>query len=51
MPLLSQSMQDRAKRGRAADHALEHALIIAPEARDPTLLARLDAVAGRVLKG
>jgi len=31
------------------DHALEHALITAPEARDPALLARLDAVAGRVL--
>jgi 5'-methylthioadenosine phosphorylase len=33
------------------DRALEHALITAPEARDPALLARLDAVAGRVLKG
>ena len=32
-------------------HALEHALITAPEARDPALVARLDAVAGRVLKG
>jgi 5'-methylthioadenosine phosphorylase len=31
-------------------HALDHALITAPEARDPALLARLDAVAGRVLK-
>jgi 5'-methylthioadenosine phosphorylase len=31
------------------DHALEHALITAPEARDPVLLARLDAVAGRAL--
>ncbi|BBK29943.1 methylthioadenosine phosphorylase [Stella humosa] len=30
--------------------ALDHALITAPEARDPALLARLDAVAGRVLK-
>jgi 5'-methylthioadenosine phosphorylase len=29
--------------------ALEHALITAPAARDPALLARLDAVAGRVL--
>jgi len=36
---------------QGCDHALEHALITAPEARDPTLLARLDAVAGRVLKG
>jgi len=31
------------------DRALEHALLTAPEARDPALLARLDAVAGRVL--
>ena len=29
--------------------ALQHALITAPEARDPALLKRLDAVAGRVL--
>ncbi|MEL6317044.1 MAG: S-methyl-5'-thioadenosine phosphorylase, partial [Pseudomonadota bacterium] len=31
------------------DRALEHALITAPDARDPALLAKLDAVAGRVL--
>ncbi len=31
-------------------HALDNALITAPEARDPLLLARLDAVAGRVLR-
>ena len=31
--------------------ALDHALITAPEKRDPALLARLDAVAGRVLNG
>ncbi len=31
------------------DRALEHALITAPEARDPAMAARLDAVAGRVL--
>lgn len=30
-------------------HALEHALITAPDKRDPTMVARLDAVAGRVL--
>jgi 5'-methylthioadenosine phosphorylase len=30
-------------------HALDGALITAPEKRDPALLARLDAVAGRVL--
>ncbi len=34
---------------QGCDHALEHALITAPEHRDPGLLARLDAVAGRVL--
>jgi 5'-methylthioadenosine phosphorylase len=31
------------------DHALDHALITAPAARDPALMAKLDAVAGRVL--
>jgi 5'-methylthioadenosine phosphorylase len=31
-------------------HALDAALITAPEARDPRVLARLDAVAGRILK-
>jgi 5'-methylthioadenosine phosphorylase len=31
-------------------HALDHALITAPERRDPALVARLDAVAGRVLE-
>jgi 5'-methylthioadenosine phosphorylase len=30
--------------------ALEHALITAPAARDPALVERLDAIAGRVLK-
>ncbi len=31
------------------DHALEHALITRPEHRDPAIMAKLDAVAGRVL--
>ena len=31
------------------DRALEHAIMTAPEARDPDCLARLDAIAGRVL--
>lgn len=31
-------------------HALDHAIITQPETRDPRLLAKLDAVAGRVLK-
>lgn len=34
----------------ACRRALTHALITAPEARDPALLQRLDAVAGRLLK-
>ncbi|MFT3987400.1 S-methyl-5'-thioadenosine phosphorylase [Aestuariivirga sp.] len=32
-----------------SDRALEHALMTAPEKRDPALIAKLDAVAGRVL--
>jgi 5'-methylthioadenosine phosphorylase len=34
-----------------SDRALDNALITAPDARDPELIERLDAVAGRVLKG
>ena len=34
-----------------SDRALDTAIITAPEARDPALLNKLDAVAGRVLKG
>jgi 5'-methylthioadenosine phosphorylase len=33
------------------DRALAHALITAPDARDPALLQNLDAVAGRMLRG
>src|SRR5437016_5585891 len=33
-----------------SDRALDTALITAPEAREPKLLRKLDAVAGRVLK-
>ena len=33
------------------DRALEHAVMTAPDKRDPALVARLDAVAGRVLGG
>ncbi len=39
----------RSKCPHGCDRALEDALITAPEARDPDLLRRLDAVAGRVL--
>lgn len=34
-----------------SDRALDNALITAPEARDPKLLNKLDAVAGRILRG
>ena len=34
-----------------SDRALDTAIITAPEARDPELLKKLAAVAGRVLKG
>ncbi len=40
---------ERAPCPHGCDRALEHAILTAPEARDPALLARLDAVAGRVL--
>ena len=35
---------------QGCQRALDHALITAPERRDPDLLARLDAVAGRMLQ-
>ena len=41
--------QDHAAAGCGCRTALRHALITAPEARDPGLVKRLDAVAGRVL--
>lgn len=34
-----------------SDRALEYAIITPPEARDPALVRKLDAVAGRVLQG
>jgi 5'-methylthioadenosine phosphorylase len=55
----ARALLGRAARGAAArpqpcadgcDRALEHALITAEGARDPALLRRLDAVAGRVLR-
>jgi 5'-methylthioadenosine phosphorylase len=33
-----------------SDRALDHALITQPDARDPELLQKLDAVAGRILR-
>lgn len=40
---------DRAPCPHGCDRALEFAILTAPEARDPALVAKLDAVAGRVL--
>ena len=52
--LVRQVAPELAKRPASCSHgcdrALEHALISAPEARDPARLEMLDAVAGRVLK-
>ena len=41
--------QSRTTCPHGCDRALEHALLTAPDKRDPALVARLDAVAGRVL--
>lgn len=40
---------DRTPCPHGCDRALEYAILTAPDARDPGLLAKLDAVAGRVL--
>jgi len=40
---------NRAPCPNGCDRALDHAILTAPEKRDPALVARLDAVAGRVL--
>lgn len=40
---------ERAPCEHGCDRALEYAILTAPEARDPALVAKLDAVAGRVL--
>ncbi|MEM8692667.1 MAG: S-methyl-5'-thioadenosine phosphorylase [Pseudomonadota bacterium] len=39
----------RAPCPHGCDRALDHAIMTAPEARDPKIVAKLDAVAGRVL--
>src|SRR5687767_10200477 len=41
---------DHAPCPHGCDRALDSAIITSPEARDPALVAKLDAVAGRVLK-
>ena len=40
---------DRAPCPHVCDRALDYAILTAPETRDPALLSKLDAVAGRVL--
>lgn len=40
---------DRSPCPHGCDRALEFAILTAPDARDPAMIARLDAVAGRVL--
>ncbi len=40
---------DRAPCPHGCDRALEYAVLTAPDKRDPALLAKLDAVAGRIL--
>ena len=42
-------IQDPQAAGCSCRHALDHALITAPDARDPALVQRLRSVAGRVL--
>lgn len=41
--------KDRAPCPHGCDRALEYAILTQPDARDPEMLAKLDAVAGRVL--
>ena len=40
---------ERAPCPHGCDRALEYAILTAPEKRDPALLAKLDAIAGRIL--
>ncbi|MBO32309.1 MAG: S-methyl-5'-thioadenosine phosphorylase [Rhodospirillaceae bacterium] len=50
VPAVAPQLSGRTEHCSAGCHtALENALITAPEARDPDVLAKLDAVAGRVL--
>ncbi|MEJ6394270.1 S-methyl-5'-thioadenosine phosphorylase [Gymnodinialimonas sp. 2305UL16-5] len=47
---LAQSLSpDRAPCSAKCDRALDHAILTAPDKRDPALVAQLDAVAGRVM--
>ena len=50
-PRIAEGGGERAPCPHGCDRVLDVALITAPEARDPEMMQRLDAVAGRVLKG
>jgi 5'-methylthioadenosine phosphorylase len=43
--------QTRAPCPSGCDHALEYAIMTAPDKRDPKVMARLDAITARALKG
>jgi 5'-methylthioadenosine phosphorylase len=47
LPNLLKSNREPCPHG--CDRALEYAILTAPEARDPALISKLDAVAGRML--
>lgn len=47
LPALLGSAREACPHG--CDRALEYAILTAPEKRDPALVAKLDAVAGRIL--
>lgn len=48
--LIPRLARDQGPCEHGCDRALEYAIITAPEARDPELVKKLDAVAGRVLR-
>jgi 5'-methylthioadenosine phosphorylase len=48
---LARTLVDKPREASPIDTCLDFALITSPDARDPALMAKLDAVAGRVLKG
>jgi 5'-methylthioadenosine phosphorylase len=47
---IARELKQKREPSPMVENALDYALITAPEKRDPELLAKLDAVAGRVLK-
>jgi len=51
VPIVKEARQSNPEFGKPCLTALEYAIITPPEARDPGMMEKLDAVAGRVLKG